>query len=521
MKRVLFILLVLSIFLGCHEGSLKQHLVEIDSIAFQYGDEKALSMLNEIAPESINDEESLAYYWLLKIRTEIRLQKEIRSAAPLDITIAYYKKHHDNGKLARAYGYKAYILEDQGDYKSASIVLKEAEALIKDNKKELAIANMIYLSLARINYEVKEIKLALDYGAKSLKAAYLLNDQLNTVYSLLNMSMCYNALGKVDSAVYYANRCIPLLEDVPRELRPNFYVNLGNVLIKSDIVRAEDYLNKSLAEAPNNFTYKGLARIYYKKGEKAKAVEMWHKALQTDNMYLKSEILQALYDSQQSEGDYESASETAMRIAGIRDSIAQKEKSDNIRGLQEQFEESLSQSAARHRLYMVLMVVGMLLMLSMLAVGYLFYRNTKGRKELRRTQSHLEQYRNELKVLEQEGKSGSKEVERLTQKISELQARQGALLQNGRERYEEVMSGGTTIRWKRNDFADCIEYYRTIDSSFVTHMETSYRHLSSKYMFFALLEHLGKTDEELQRVMAIGQNTVRSIRSRIGSSKIE
>ncbi|MBQ7420156.1 MAG: hypothetical protein IJV17_05380 [Prevotella sp.] len=328
-------------------------------------------------------------------------------------------------------------------------------------------------------------------------------------------------MGNQDSAKYYLDKCIPLVDQLPENERYSFYANIGNAFFDSDIKQAEDYLRKSVDIKPNVFAYKGLARIYYKNGEREKALEMWHKALQTDNMYLKAEILQALYESQQDEGDYKSASETAMQIASLKDSITQKEKADNIRGLQEQFEIDRVQAVEEHRLYMIVLFVGMLLLLSMAAVTYLVYRNTKSREELHNTKLQLDRYRNELKVLEQEGKSDSREVERLTQKINELQVKQGTLLQNGRERYEEVMSGGTTIRWKRNDFADCIEYYRTIDAAFVTHMETSYRHLSSKYIFFALMQHLGKTDEELQHVMAIGQNTVRSIRSRINSTKIE
>ncbi len=50
-------------------------------------------------------------------------------------------------------------------------------------------------------------------------------------------------------------------------------------------------------------------------------------------------------------------------------------------------------------------------------------------------------------------------------------------------------------------------------------METDYNHLSSKYIFFTLMEHLGKTDEELQHIMVIGQNTIRANRSRINQKK--
>jgi UDP-N-acetyl-2-amino-2-deoxyglucuronate dehydrogenase len=85
--------------------------------------------------------------------------------------------------------------------------------------------------------------------------------------------------------------------------------------------------------------------------------------------------------------------------------------------------------------------------------------------------------------------------------------------------YEEILAGGTTLRWNRSDFADCVEYYRTIDAASVAHMETDYKRLSAKYIFFAIMEHLGKDDVELQHIMVISQNTVRSIRSRIHTSQ--
>jgi tetratricopeptide (TPR) repeat protein len=519
MKQVLILISILLLISGCNNSSLKQQLIEIDSITFQDGDTKALELLDKIKPEIIDDEECLAYYWLLKMRTEIRLQKEINSIDPLEITIKFYK-NKDKGKLARAYGYKSHILEGKGDLKGASTALKEAELLVRNDKKEAPLANMIYLSLARINYEAKEFNLALDYGAKSLRYAYLLDNHTNIAFSLLNILMCYHSIGNQDSTSYYIKRCIPLIHNLPESLRPNFYVNIGNILIDTDIKQAEDYLNKSVTTNPNAFAYRGLARIYYKKGEREKALEMWQKALQTDNLYLKTEILQALYNSQQEEGDYKEASQTAMQIAELKDSIAQKEKDEDIRGLQEQFEQEQKRKAERHLYYVTVSAISVFLLIAITAAAYLLYNNTKGKKKLAETIQHLEGYRNRLKVMEQEGKTDSKEVERLNQKIAELQAKQGALLQNGRERYEEIEQGGTTLRWSRNDFTDCIEFYRTVDAAFVTHMEQDYRHLSSKYIFFALMEHLGKTDEELQHIMAISQNTIRSYRSRINNALI-
>ena len=245
---------------------------------------------------------------------------------------------------------------------------------------------------------------------------------------------------------------------------------------------------------------------------------MWQKALQTDNLYVKTEVMQALYEAQREDGDYKTAGETAMQIVTLKDSIAQQEKAEDIRGVQERFDSELQRSYEQARFNFFISAISALLLLVMALAIYLLFRYKKGYNKLQKIREQLEWYRNQLKVLEEEGKTDSKEVKRLTQKISELQAKQVGQLQNGRERYEEVMAGRNTIRWSRNDFSDCIEYYRTVDAAFITHMEIDYCHLSAKYIFFALMEHLGKSDEELQHAMAISRNTVRSYRSRINSA---
>ena len=58
------------------------------------------------------------------------------------------------------------------------------------------------------------------------------------------------------------------------------------------------------------------------------------------------------------------------------------------------------------------------------------------------------------------------------------------------------------------------------DLPFVNEMETEYDHLSPKYIFFAVLEHEGKSDEDIQRIMGISESTLRSTRSRINSKRL-
>lgn len=518
MKKAIYLFIFVSILVSCQKrNSLMYQLVRIDSIANNKGDEKALLMLDEIIPETISEEECLAYYWLLKTRTDIRLNHNIKSISPIDIAIGYYKKSLDKEKLAKAYGYKAHILESHGNLKEALLALKKAESFVSQDASEVSLANHIYYSLGSINRKSKELDLALRYNKMALTSAYKLNNPYNIAFALMAIYATYNDMGESDSASYYMRKIMVMVENVPEKERSSFYSNIGLFLMEREDSLAEMYFEKANNITPNAYAYKGLSRLFYFRGEKDKAHEMWKKALQTDNMYMKAEVLQTIYECQYTEGKFKSACGTAMKLANLKDSIARKEKANDIRGMQERYEQDQTRINEKLKYQTVLsFILTILLLVSAIAI-YFYKRNKKERWKLHEIQLTMECYHSQLKMIEAEGKTDTKVVEKLTKKISELQSRQNAQLQNGREHFEEITAGGTTLRWSRSDFEDCIEYYRTIDAAFIVHMEQDYRHLSAKYIFFALMEHLGRTNEELQYIMAVSQSTVRSYRSRINN----
>ena len=113
-----------------------------------------------------------------------------------------------------------------------------------------------------------------------------------------------------------------------------------------------------------------------------------------------------------------------------------------------------------------------------------------------------------------------KEVERLNKKISDSRQRNAGILQKGYQLYNDIVEGGTVVRWSKSDFEYFMEYYGTMDIVFVNRLETEYYKLSPKYMFFSTLYHMGKSDEEVERIMGISSNTIRSTKSRINSKRL-
>lgn len=521
MKQIIVFILCLSALVGCNQrDNLMPQLIHIDSVAIQKGNTAAKEMLDSFIPELIDDNESRAYYWLLKTYIGIKCQIEIKSTVGIDNSISYYKMTNNKEKLAKCYICKAYILEHTKKRAEALAYLKGAEILISDYDNSGVLLYEIYVQIAMINNQAQEHTVALNYGKKALKMAYQLHEDGKIAKALLNLHRYYEDVGLKDSAQYTLARLNPLANALKPEDKALLYDNIALSLLSNSPDEAEKYLKMSLALHPSTYTYEVWANLYHARGEFEKACVMWRRALQTDDCNFKVEVLKEIYECQKETGNYKSASETAIWIAALKDSISQMEKDQDLRGVQEQFENELQASYEQAKLLSMLSMVLPLLLFVTAIAAYFYTKNKKGRQKLDETRQEIDRYRERLSILEKEGKTDTKEVERLTKKISELQARQNAQLQNGRERFEEIAAGGTTLRWSRSDFEDCIEYYRTIDAAFVVHMEQDYRHLSFKYIFFALMEHLGRTDEELQHIMAISQSTVRSNRSRINNSAL-
>jgi hypothetical protein len=131
----------------------------------------------------------------------------------------------------------------------------------------------------------------------------------------------------------------------------------------------------------------------------------------------------------------------------------------------------------------------------------------------------LDAYTKKASELESSGKASATEINKLHEKINELTHRHSGILAKGKELYDAIETGETTVHWSKDDFINYLEYYKMKDLPFVNEMETDYNHLSPKYIFFAILEHEGKSDEDILRIMGISESTLRSTRSRINSKK--
>lgn len=197
--------------------------------------------------------------------------------------------------------------------------------------------------------------------------------------------------------------------------------------------------------------------------------------------------------------------------------MLQKQQQDRLAEIQAKYDKERAEQEIWEKIYEWGLAALIIASLVIAWLGRSSYRGMKAAKLLAETQAEMALYTQKVKELEASGQANTKEVARLNRKISELQQRQAGILANGKRLYDSLQEGATTVRWGKADFTDFIEYYKLKDLSYVNDLQTDYDRLSPKYMFFTIMEHEGRTDEEIMHIMGISESTMRSTRSRINS----
>ena len=135
-------------------------------------------------------------------------------------------------------------------------------------------------------------------------------------------------------------------------------------------------------------------------------------------------------------------------------------------------------------------------------------------------QLRIKDFECQIADFERQGQAKEKEIEELYRKRKNFLEKHRENLSEGHKLYIDVMEGKTIALWRKKEFENFIEYYRLINMSYVDALEVEYDSLSPKNQFFLIMEHIGKSDKEIMRIMGLADGSIRSIRSRINKRRI-
>ena len=387
----------------------------------------------------------------------------------------------------------------------------------------LLLKHKIYEKLAFYNGNAFEEALTLEYSKKALAVAKELNDKERQAAALTYMSSAFMHLGENDSSRVCINECMPLIDSVDDIAKAHIYANIGRIYESSNPQLAKPYLQKAISIRGLSYSYQALSNIYMREDSIDKAKSLWVEALDKtkDNAVSKVriDIFKAMRKQSLEIKDFEQANALADSILQRQEQFYETQREEQVAEIQVKYDKETAVRDLRER-YMA-WALG-LLALTVIVIAFLGHKSREGmraRKELAESKIQLDAYTRKAALLESSGKDSIAEITSLHKKIEELTHRHSGILAKGKELYDAIEAGGTTVRWTKDDFINYLEYYKMQDLPFVNDMETEYDRLSPKYIFFAVLEHEGKTDEDIQRIMGISEGTLRSTRSRINSKK--
>jgi len=521
MRNIIFLIFCTLILLCSCSNNMHDRIYFINELIENQQYDSAQVELSRINYSRINNKNDIAYYNLMRVKLSVITETPFELDTLINYSINQFKNEGNDSLLAECYFYKGTKLYDEKKTKEAVDYLKKAENLSKNNPN-LNIRHKIVEKLAVINLEQGEINLGLKYCDENLNISSLANNSNWVAYAYMLYFGAYKNLGNMDKAMSYLKKTEPYVKHIDKEGQSHYYSLIAFYLVKSNPNLALEYINKAKKCETNQSVYNSLSLFYEMKGDKDKAIAYQDSAyyLSTNNEDKSTYLANKSYYYYKY-GEYKNAYETLFRVMELKDTISKERQINNISNIEAQNEMEMRELKFHQWIYYSILTVVILLLIIAATFLYLKFKSSKVKAKILENQLLIDIYSKKVSELKDFYSNKKSEVNELQGKIDDLNNKQSDILYEGKKLYESVMAGETVVLWDKKDFVNFLEYYKIKDLPFVIYLNTEYEHLTPRYKFFEILYHLGKNDEEVERILGISHSTVKSTKSRIRSKKIE
>ena len=513
MKRASLIAVGIMMLLSCENGSISKRLTEVDSLVIKEEYDSAYQMVKDIDEQSITRAEDKAHYHLISVQTGYLVQKPLASAdSLLDEVIAYYQKKNNAEKLADAYYYKAISQYLTPDIPKSILYYKNAERFAAQSGN-LYQQHKIAEGICFVNRQCANYYLELEYAKKALNLAKRLDDKKRMVYAYYELNLAYLFLGYEDSSQIVLSRIPPLINHVDKEVLPHLLSNLGYMFLSYNPTEAKKYFLKALSYKELTGAYEHLAEIVYEEGKPEQAYQYWKKALSVPDQSPKDNIIRNLIEYDLERGKTDSISEMVTQIFEIRDSIDAKLRNDTIKDLQTQFDHEI---ALKEKDQMITRGILLAVIVLFLLIAFHFWRRHLAKVKLLGYRMQIHDCLSQIEILKASGKDSKQEIDKLNGQIKDIMDNKSRRLIRGRMLYDDIMANKTIVDWKQKDEEVFLDYFVATNYSTVQRLKKVPRNgkLTVHRLFYVILVELGKTDEDIRRILSISDATLRTLRFR-------
>lgn len=542
MRKIIYLLAVLLMLTACNGMKVSEKLDMVDSLIARESIDSA-SLIHKSLNEVNMTPEDLAHYGLLATQLGYLLNNPLPSDSLLNLALTYYDKVGNSQKLADVYYYKSARSRINRDYPQAILFCKKAERLA-DQSNDIRLHFKIAENLAYLNGLCENDLLQLQYAQKALALAQKAQNKNWIAYSYNKISFAFANIGQFDSALVYVERSIPYIESVYNTDKVKFLTNCGLLYKNKDKNKAKEYLKKALTYGEHPGTLEYLADVYFSEGKKEEAYKLWKNALTKDGRYNKWNIIYSILSYDLERGKLDEASANLDRVITIKDSIINVLRNDTIKDLQLRFDHEVAMHEADKKLLSTQrLLMGSAIILVLMAF-YIFYRKKKEEAREQDYQDLLYAYTTEIdqltankdkalahiselesskdenlqkiSQLEAEAKDAETAIKKLNQNIKKLLNEEAPKLKEGKMLYDQIMEGQTALYWTHKDEEYFNKYYAATHYQSFNRLKKAKRvtKLSAHNLFYLILKDMGKSDDEVRRIMALSPEGLRSLRSR-------
>lgn len=476
--------------------------------------DSAWHILCSIDTTVLRQGEERALYNLLKMQAQYKLYIPIKSDSLLDYSAEYYAQHGNNNQKANTYYYKGVILSDLGKTAKAALWLKKAEIHAQQANNEL-LKNKIYEALGDFNELVSNNTLALHYNKRFLKSSILLADTELICRAYDDVSVILWWTGQKDSSRYYRAKCNELLPKA-KVLVNRFLADHARELIsEQEYGAAKLLLLKADSITHTAFQYNMLAEIALSEGDTVRATEYWGKALRIGDYTTIIQTYKKWANVCSQRNQYQEAYYLLHKADSVTHAYNELVRPVSTAMLQQEFD--LAQADLEASRQQNRWLVTMLVVVVLLSSAIIFYlaKNRKLKRVVSKNITALREAQYEVERLRHSDENHEMEISQLNTRIQSLNEEMAQRLGKGKEIYEKAMRREVLSHFTTKDEQCLIDYYAYTYAQRFTTMLLPYQDPTRRLVTYLLLRDMKLDDKDIQYVLSISKNTIRSYRHRL------
>lgn len=500
---------------GRYEVPREGTLAQISALSNRNEDDSAWVQLQRFRPSNQISEGDRALFFLLTIKTRYRLDKPAMPDTVIDQAIHIFKSEARNDSLlADAWFYKGAVACDTGhisQYSPTIQCLHQAE-LIAEKHHYIYLLDKIYEKLSNINLFSHQNNTALDYAKRLSLMAESSKDNYLRACAAHQLLAVYYQMGQKDSIRFYARQCYKLKGYMPKNELPNYlndmYMTLGPAYRKEAVKTLEGLVKSS----QDPVIMGNLACLYNEEGYKQRADGLWTEALKTQDIGARVAILKDMIEHKQKDKQWKDVASLSRQLIVDNDSMSLLLQHNNIQKVQDSFATDQYREGIRHIGWIA---TGVVLLIILGVVLYYLWRRHRDNKRIALLRSEMEKMKTLRDELQKKQATRQEFITMMDHALEKLKERHALTFSHGRELYEDIHNNQSTVSWRKSDFIDFIDYYMSVDLDFMFDVVKKWRDLSPSEIFYLIIEHEGKSDEDTMKILAISDTALRVRRSRL------